>query len=429
MEPQKQALKNMSSSRRSNSIQSLDSDLLCRIFSLVGPFDLARSSSVCKFWHNVINTSNILKVRYCKQQHGSMGHFNLSACPETSLQMHLESFAMEQHKLSLQNGFVSVDQWKGHSVGVKQCRMKMGLILTGVGDKVMRIWSSQSYKCLEEYPVPDRVPLVDFDFDESKIVGLIGTRICIWRRHGGRSIFPSREGTFTSGLCMRYIDPEAVVGCEDGTIRVFDIYSRSCSRIIRTYAGSVMCLALTDQLILSGSSLGSITVSGLSSGEHVASLKSSYSTGGIRSLCFNRRSHLVFAGSSAGYSHCWDLRTMRPLWEKRVSPNVVYSLQHQTIDTSVLVVGGIDGVLRILDQTSGEILRSYVIHGGNSGATSSGNKYGVIERKKAIRISEDTVIDNIPKHWRPPISCLAVGMKKVVTTHNGELIRMWRFNK
>lgn len=38
-----------------------------------------------------------------------------------------------------------------------------------------------------------------------EIVGLVGTRISIWRRNGQRSIFPSREGTFPKGLCMRYV--------------------------------------------------------------------------------------------------------------------------------------------------------------------------------------------------------------------------------
>lgn len=33
----------------------------------------------------------------------------------------------------------------------------------------MRLWSLESYKCVEEYSVPDTVPLVDFDFDESKV--------------------------------------------------------------------------------------------------------------------------------------------------------------------------------------------------------------------------------------------------------------------
>lgn len=30
-----------------------------------------------------------------------------------------------------------------------------------------------------------------------------------------------------------YFDPEAVVGCDDGAVRVFDMYSRRCSQIIR----------------------------------------------------------------------------------------------------------------------------------------------------------------------------------------------------
>lgn len=33
-------------------------------------------------------------------------------------------------------------------------------------------------------------------------------------------------------LCS-YVDPEAAVGCEDGTVRLFDMYSRKCSRIIK----------------------------------------------------------------------------------------------------------------------------------------------------------------------------------------------------
>lgn len=46
----------------------------------------------------------------------------------------------------------------------------------------------------------------------------------------------------------------------------------------RMHAGPVTCLSLTDeQLILGGSSYGSITVADLSSGEMVASLKSSVS--------------------------------------------------------------------------------------------------------------------------------------------------------
>uniref|UniRef100_A0A7N2LCP6 F-box domain-containing protein n=1 Tax=Quercus lobata TaxID=97700 RepID=A0A7N2LCP6_QUELO len=401
-------------------IQSLEPDTLCMIFALLDFFDLVRCSAVCKYWNTIINKSKLLREFYAKQKQNSTEFSNKSTCSETSLKTYLEELAMEHHRVSLQEGLINIDQWKGHSVGFNQCRMKTGLILTGKGDKVMYLWSLESYKCVEEYFVPDIVPLVDFDFDESKIVGLVGTHICIWS----------------------YDDPEAVVGCEDGTARLFDVYSRKCSQIIRMRAGPVTCLCLCDdQLILSGSSLGSITVSGSLSDRQLATLRSRITIGvffickcinfqllltGIKTLCYNACSHPVFAGSTSGHTSCWDLRTMRSLWETRVSPNVVYSLQHLRSDKSTLVVGGIDGVLRTLDQNTGQVLASCVMEGNE--LSSSQNTYGATEKRKGRRLSEGMPIDSIPKSARPPITCLAVGMKKVVTAHNGRHIRLWKFN-
>uniref|UniRef100_A0A7N0TU24 Uncharacterized protein n=1 Tax=Kalanchoe fedtschenkoi TaxID=63787 RepID=A0A7N0TU24_KALFE len=261
----------------------------------------------------------------------------------------------------------------------------------------VRIWSVESYKCLEEYYVPDMVQLDDFDFDESKVVGLIGTRICIWRRHGKRSTFPSHEGTLPKGICMRYSDPEAFVGCEDGTAHVFDMYSRRCSRII-----SMTCL----------------------SDQRVATLKPSGSAG-IKTLCLNRSSHLVFAGSTAGHVYCWDLRKMKMLWETKASTNVIYTLQAMHNDKSTLAVGGIDGVLRLLKQDTGEIVSRCVME---TEAPARSTRKIINARRCGRRISEDTQIDSIPRTLRPPITCLAVGMKKIVTTHNCKNIRVWKFS-
>lgn len=33
----------------------------------------------------------------------------------------------------------------------------------------MRLWSAESCKRLDEYHLPDRAPLIDFDFDEGKV--------------------------------------------------------------------------------------------------------------------------------------------------------------------------------------------------------------------------------------------------------------------
>ncbi|XP_040369046.1 F-box/WD-40 repeat-containing protein At3g52030 isoform X2 [Rosa chinensis] len=402
MDPKKRPTR---SSRAPARIQSLDHDILCIIFSFLDFFDLARCSVVCKTWSGIINKSKLLEALYYKKwQMGLVGSENRSSgCPEKSLNVYLEEMALRHHRLALQQGRVQVDHWRAHSVGVDQCRKKMGLLLTGIGDKVMRLWSLESYKCVGEYPIPDKVPLVDFDFDESKIVGLVGSRICIWRRNGIRSIFPSREGTFPKGLCMRM------------------------------HAGPVTCLCLSDdQLILSGSSLGSITVSNLLSDQRVAELRLTHSTG-ITTMCFNPSSHLLFAGSTAGYVFCWDLRTRRCLWETRVSPNVVYSMQHLRNDASSLVVGGIDGVLRILNQNTGEVVSRFVLEGNLLSSSSSSSHQnvvgsGTIQRMTGRRLSQNASIDSIPRSSRPPITCLAVGMKKVITTHNNKYIRTWKFN-
>lgn len=41
-----------------------------------------------------------------------------------------------------------------------------------------------------------------------------------------------------------YFDPAAVVGCDDGAVRVFDMYSRRCSQIIRYFVDFLMLISV-----------------------------------------------------------------------------------------------------------------------------------------------------------------------------------------
>ncbi|CAN6912999.1 unnamed protein product [Brassica oleracea] len=408
--------------RAPTSIESLDADILCMIFSFLDLFDLVHCTVVCNSWHAVIKKLKLLQSS-CRKMH-QLGSTSL----EQPREIDVEDFAMKHHKMALLRGRIEIERWEAHSHRFSQCRMKKGLLLTGVGDKVMRLWSLNSYKCMEEYSLPDAASLVDFDFDESKIVGLVGTRISIWRRNGQRSIFPSREGTIPKGLCMRYIDPEAVVGCEDGTARIFDMYSKTCSQIIRTHGGPITCLSLSDnQLFLSGSSLGRVTVSDPLLDQPVATLKSTITAGGIQTICFNQGSNLAFSGTTAGYVSCWDLRKMRRVWENRVSPNVVYSIQQLKNDTSVMVAGGIDGVLRFVDQKRGRVLSSCIMDDKVSTVLRRQSQV-VVEKRRGKRVSQDVEIDKIERKTRPQISCIAMGMKKVVTAHSGKFISVWKFS-
>ncbi|GKB16334.1 ubiquitin carboxyl-terminal hydrolase MINDY-1 isoform X2 [Tanacetum coccineum] len=68
-------------------------------------------------------------------------------------------------------------------------------------------------------------------------------------------------------------DPQDVVGCEDGRARVFNMYGKKWSRIIKMHEGPVTHLSFSDdQLLIGGSSYGRISLSDLSSDQQVAAL-------------------------------------------------------------------------------------------------------------------------------------------------------------
>ncbi|KAL5697613.1 hypothetical protein ACHQM5_028738 [Ranunculus cassubicifolius] len=409
------------------SIDSITDDNLSMIFSNLDHFGLARSICVNKSWRDCIHESTILQKKYEKQKMDYPDLFNATASPRpATLKNLLNDFAMQQHKMSFLNN-ESVDL-EVHSQGGEQCRMKMGRILTGVGVKVLRIWSLEKYEHPEEYYVPDKLTLDDIDFDQDKVVGLLGSHIGIWRRSGKRiTKFPSTYDTSTFGVCMRFIDQEAVVGCCDGATCVYDMDKEKCSSIISMHDGSVTCLALTDnRLIFSASSLGSIKLASLSYGEIVSSFETTRLTG-VTTLCNKPFSSLLFVGTNSGCMYCWDLRGMKLLWNEQVSPNKIFSVQHMQSDKSSVVVGGSDGVLRIVNQDTGEVVSSYVI--GDDPIEDELTGYSIIGRGKGRMIPiDENNLDYIPRTHTPPITSLVVGMQKVITTHKDKAMRVWKFS-
>uniref|UniRef100_A0A9I9DTN5 F-box/WD-40 repeat-containing protein n=1 Tax=Cucumis melo TaxID=3656 RepID=A0A9I9DTN5_CUCME len=335
-------------------VHSLSHDILCIIFSFLDLFDLKQE----------MNSASTSKVSFSLEK-------PLLDC--------LEEIAMERHKLALEKGRIRVYQWIGHSV-------RVGNETLNLRDRahVMRLWSPENFRCLEEYSIPEKVPLIDFDFDVGKANG----------------------NEFQHFLLDRWFYVNFRNGC-------------------RMLPGPVTCLCVNDdQLMFGGSLLGNIGVSGLRSDQRVVMLRSR-NTVGIRTLCYNDSSRLVFAGSTAGHVYCWDLRTMKSLWESRVSPNVIYSLQHLQNDRSSLAVGGIDGILRILDQNTGTV-RSCCMMDSRLLSTHQ-NGLGTVEERRGKRLSDETPIDAIDRRNRPSITSLAVGMNKIVTTHNDKFIRLWKF--
>ncbi|KAL8038684.1 hypothetical protein ABFX02_11G124100 [Erythranthe guttata] len=188
--------------RRRTPKTTVGNDVLSMIFTFLDLVHLIRCSAVCISWSTVIRKLKLLQIQYHKQQQAESGSVSdVSNLSETSINRQMEQLAMDRQRLSLQEAPVDVFKWKAHSVGFSKCRMKMGLILIGVGDKVMRLWSAESCKTLDEYRLPDKAPLIDFDFDEGKVVVLWGL-VYVYGGALGREICSPHAKACLRGDCV-----------------------------------------------------------------------------------------------------------------------------------------------------------------------------------------------------------------------------------
>lgn len=93
---------------------------------------------------------------------------------------------------------------------------------------------------------------------------------------------------------------------------------------------------------------------------------------------------------------------------------------------ATVAVGGIDGVLRLVCQRTGDIIQSLVVDGDRPAESTSRSRQQ-IEKKRVRKVDPNAELDSIPRRLRPQITSLSVGMKKIVTTQGENYIRVWKF--
>ncbi|KAI5082896.1 hypothetical protein GOP47_0002639 [Adiantum capillus-veneris] len=424
---------------KSADILPLPSDGLLNIFSLLSPTSLARCCLVCSSWNKTITNSPLwmnhcLKARKDWLQHSSKTSATRkinSLDDETHEQADWKTqYVKVQRKILLVFGSVLVKEWRGHSKRVECCRFKMESFVTGSSDGVVHAWSSMTSKCLATYIVPNKGRVVDLEFDENKMLAISGTEIYVWNRAKG-SLLRHIQGHNQSLHSMCYADPEVLVGCCDGTIRVFDIYSGQCARIFRQHADRVTCIVLdvSSSLLMSGSADGTVELCDSLTGRKICCLLPSSPPQEVHSLHLFSCQSMLVGCTSKGSVYAWDVRKQKLLWTVRIGANCIASLHSPSYDATTLVTGGINGVITILDMGSGAVLRKFVVaHDetqtkGNSLNKSKGNS-GVAEHAQA-KITYSS--KGIPSNIRPPILCLKAGMTRIVTTHPDGMIRVWHF--
>lgn len=95
--------------RAPTSFESLDTDILCIIFSFLDLFDLVHCTVVCNSWYAVIKKLKLLQSS-CRRMH-QVGSTSL----EQPREIDVEDFAMKHHKMALLRGRIEIERWEAHS--------------------------------------------------------------------------------------------------------------------------------------------------------------------------------------------------------------------------------------------------------------------------------------------------------------------------
>ncbi|KAJ7518923.1 hypothetical protein O6H91_20G015100 [Diphasiastrum complanatum] len=469
------------SGSRRRLIRGFGDDVLLRIFAHLTLRSLAQCAVVCKYWNKLIESSSLLwRTMYTKNYKtlkATVGLTFMSKIAKLSLPRSnnetvtdWKSRAVQEEQCAqLLSGSISIQPWKAHRGRVNCCRMMMDYIASGSSDRKIRIWSSKSRHYMEEYTLPTSAAIVDLDFDTNKILGIAGAELYIWRRDGKRRLLRQMGGHNQRLYSMCHVDPEVSVGCEDGAIRIFDLYGGGCSSIIRQHTEAVTGVGVNADLHLlaSCSRDGTVKLCDSFSGEKVASLSSKSSLAEAHCLqVISDGLNKLVVGTASGHLHCWDMRMHHLLWKSKVSNGAITSVHHQPYGASILCVGGFDGIIRVVDCTSGHILSAFgcrknvhynhtsiskspsvITKAPKEGFTKLGsevlatsgsqsardsllkdsfNVTRCLPPQLAHRLSDDFASGMLNRN-DPPILSVRLGMTKLVSSHPDGTLALWEF--
>ncbi|CAM6047995.1 unnamed protein product [Sphagnum compactum] len=393
-------------------------DVLILIFARLNPLSLACCSVVCRTWKQVVDGSpSLWKKVYAEQHTGSLNSrfvkLNKAKEEAGTEESDWKALAIDElQRANLVQGTLSVHVWKAHSTRVNACQMNMDTILSASADQTIRLWSAKSLRCTEEYRVHgEKTPIIDVDFDENKIMAAAGAEVWLLSRTDKGRVIRRMGGYGQRLYCMRYADPELAVGCADGSMRVYDLYSGRCSRLFRKHSAPVTSVAINAaaQIFVSGCRDGKVQMFDALSGQDVVALLRPIGEFGVDSLQMGMNDHLLFAGTTTGFVYCWDLRTHQELWRIRAHRSVVTSMHSQAYAPSTLLTGSMDGVVKLFDCNSGTMLKAFKPICEPPSVHSASSIPNVLNAQRLQTQQSSTT--------QAPILCARLGMTRVLTSH------------
>ncbi|CCX34357.1 WD40-repeat-containing domain protein [Pyronema domesticum] len=186
-----------------------------------------------------------------------------------------------------------------------------------------------------------------------------------WNRHDMNIKY--LKGHTDAVYCVQFDENKVITGSRDRTIRVWDIKTGECQRVLKApdddseshanefHTASVLCLQFDDQILVTGSSDHSVIVWSLPSYKPIGRLLAHRA--GVLDVCFDDK-HII--SCSKDTTICiWDRHTrklLRQLKGHRGPVNAVAVRSNQIVSASG------DALVKLWDIETGECLREFKGH-------------------------------------------------------------------
>jgi WD40 repeat protein len=314
--------------------------------------------------------------------------------------------------------------------------------ISGSFDKTVRVWDLESGLCehiLEGHPGPVISVSVTLDGQRGLSGSFLDNQLWVWNLESGH-----RQGTlevpsrvfFNSewSVCTTPDRRRAVSGDCDGKLRVWDLETGACLRVLEVSADSVS-VTPDGRRGVSGN-INMLRVLDLESGRAIKDPKHAVWTSGWSVSCWMPDGRRVLSGGQDGILRLWDAESEACLCTLEGHTDQVWNLE-VTRDGRRAVSGSSDGTLRVWDLRSGRcehILKGHTQEGWNRvyvsvDVTSDGRRAVSASNDGTLRVwdlESGACLRTLEEHTdRVGVSRLTPDGRRVLSGSRDGILRVW----
>lgn len=252
----------------------------------------------------------------------------------------------------------------GHTGGVWSSQLSPeNIVVSGSTDRTLRIWDAMSGKCLHTLFGHTSTVRCMALYNGQVVSGSRDATLRVWNIHTGRCEHVL-VGHLAAVRCVQFNGVNVVSGAYDFQVKIWDMVNETCMHTLEGHTNRVYSLQYDGKHIVSGSLDTSIRVWNAETGELKHTLVGHQSlTSGMQ-----LRNNILVSGNADSTVKVWDISTGRCLQTLSGKNKHQSAVTCLLFNSKFVVTSSDDGTVKLWDLKTGEFIRNLInLHSGGSG--------------------------------------------------------------